>query len=85
MVSIPSVSVSYARNGNSTRANELGMRSLREDGWRLIREGRTLPDIRDTIVGEYDVTPECCERDLAQLLSELASQGLISVGATAAA
>ena len=28
--SIPSVSVSYARNGSSTRANELGMRPMQE-------------------------------------------------------
>lgn len=28
--SIPSVSVSYARDGNSTRSNELGMRPMQE-------------------------------------------------------
>ncbi len=28
--SVPSISVSYARNGNSTRSNELGMRSMQE-------------------------------------------------------
>jgi hypothetical protein len=28
--SVPSVSVSYARNGNSTRANALGMRPMQE-------------------------------------------------------
>jgi hypothetical protein len=28
--SIPSVSVSYARNGQSTKANELGMRPMQE-------------------------------------------------------
>ena len=30
MQSIPSVSVSYARNGSSTKANELGMRPMQE-------------------------------------------------------
>ena len=28
--SIPSVSVTYARNGSSTKANELGMRVMQE-------------------------------------------------------
>ena len=27
---VPSVSVSYARNGNSTKSNELGMRAMQE-------------------------------------------------------
>src|SRR5687767_15823339 len=30
MKSVPSVSVSYARNGSSTKANELGMRPMQE-------------------------------------------------------
>jgi hypothetical protein len=30
MKSVPSVSVSYARNGNSTKANALGMRPMQE-------------------------------------------------------
>ena len=31
--SVPSVSVSYARNGSSTRANALGMRPMQERAW----------------------------------------------------
>jgi hypothetical protein len=30
MKSVPSVSVSYARNGSSTKANEFGMRPMQE-------------------------------------------------------
>src|SRR6187200_1394551 len=33
MNSIPSVSVTYARNGSSTKANALGMRSMQERVW----------------------------------------------------
>ncbi|WP_025318817.1 pseudomurein-binding repeat-containing protein [Granulibacter bethesdensis] len=33
MSAIPSVSVSYARSGNSTKANELGMRPMQERGY----------------------------------------------------
>src|SRR6266478_307964 len=32
-ISIPSVSVTYARNGSSTRANALGMRPMQERVW----------------------------------------------------
>ena len=32
-VSVPSVSVSYARDGSSTRSNELGMRPMQERAW----------------------------------------------------
>src|SRR5271155_4281954 len=31
--SVPSISVSYARNGNSTKANALGMRPMQERVW----------------------------------------------------
>src|SRR5579863_7489373 len=30
---VPSISVSYARNGSSTKANELGMRPMQERAW----------------------------------------------------
>ena len=30
---VPSISVAYARNGNSTKANELGMRPMQERAW----------------------------------------------------
>ncbi|HEX4079766.1 MAG TPA: DEAD/DEAH box helicase family protein [Rhizomicrobium sp.] len=30
---VPSVSVTYARNGNSTKTNALGMRAMREKAW----------------------------------------------------
>ena len=32
-ISVPSVSVSYARDGSSTRSNELGMRAMQERAW----------------------------------------------------
>jgi len=34
MKSVPSVSVSYARNGSSTKANALGMRPMQERAYR---------------------------------------------------
>ena len=47
--------------------------------WELIQEPKTVNDVRDTILREYDVEPDRCERDLLALLQELAGRGLIEV------
>lgn len=48
--------------------------------WNLIQEPRTLNDIRNVIMEEYEVEPERCEREILNLLQELAAEGLIEVG-----
>ena len=47
--------------------------------WELIREPKTVYEVRDVIVAEYDVEPEVCERDLLALLEQLSDEGLIQV------
>ncbi len=47
--------------------------------WTLIQEPRTVSEIRDTILREYEVEPKQCEEDLFALLAELLSHGLIEV------
>lgn len=47
--------------------------------WALVREPRTISDIRDSIVTEYDVEPDSCLRDLIQFLEGLETEGLIRV------
>ncbi len=47
--------------------------------WSLIQKPRTVNEIRDIIVDEYDVEPERCERDLLVLLQRLADEGLVEV------
>lgn len=47
--------------------------------WHLIQEPRTVPELRDALLQEYDVEPERCERDLLILLEALAANGLIEV------
>jgi hypothetical protein len=51
--------------------------------WSLLEDPRTVDDIRSTIVDEYDVEPERCERDLIVLLEKLLAEGLIEVKASA--
>jgi hypothetical protein len=53
--------------------------------WNLMRQPRAVREIQNTLVGEYDVEPERCSRDLLGLLEKLLSEGLIEVkdGSTA--
>lgn len=53
--------------------------------WNLLQEPRTIDDIRDTLLEEYEVEPDRCECDLLILLQQLADSELIEVtNATAA-
>lgn len=38
-----------------------------------------MSDIVESLLEEYDVTRDCCERDVLTLLQELARENLISV------
>jgi hypothetical protein len=49
--------------------------------WSLIQEPRTVNEIRNILLEEYEVQPERCERDLLVLLQRLADEGLIEVEA----
>jgi hypothetical protein len=47
--------------------------------WALLREPRTVADIRDALLAEYDVTAPRLEADLLRLLTRLAAERLIEV------
>jgi hypothetical protein len=47
--------------------------------WDLLQEPRTVNDIRDIILQEYEVESQRCEHDLLRLLQELSDKGLIEV------
>ena len=49
--------------------------------WSLIQKPRTVNEIRDILLEEYEVEPERCERDLLALLQRLADEGIIEVEA----
>jgi hypothetical protein len=56
-----------------------GLDDVGARAWELIREPRTVAELRDTLVEEYEVEPDRCEADLRELLLELADAGLIEV------
>ena len=47
--------------------------------WNLIQQGKSVQQIRDSMLEEFDVEAERCEADLLALLQELAESGLIEV------
>jgi hypothetical protein len=52
--------------------------------WNLLKQPRSVEELRDTLLDEYEVDAELCERDLLSLLEKMRSEGLIEVrsGAT---
>ena len=47
--------------------------------WNLIQKPRLAREIKETLLNEYDVEPQRCERDLLALLNDLAGKGLIEI------
>jgi Coenzyme PQQ synthesis protein D (PqqD) len=45
--------------------------------WTLVAEPRTVGEICDTLLDEYEVEPDVCERDVIALLGELAAKGFV--------
>lgn len=52
--------------------------------WNLLQKPRSIGELRDALVDEYDVEAERCERDLLELLEKMSAEGLIEVAGAAA-
>ncbi len=55
-----------------------GLDSVGQSIWLLMRDGKTLADICDLLLEEYDVTREALTRDVLELADKLLAQGLIT-------
>ncbi|HTW23573.1 MAG TPA: PqqD family peptide modification chaperone [Candidatus Baltobacteraceae bacterium] len=51
--------------------------------WALLQQKRSVGELRDLLVEEYDVEAERCERDLLDLLEKMRTEGLIQVASVA--
>lgn len=49
--------------------------------WELLRDPRSVAELRDAVTAAYDVDAATAERDLLALLRELAERGLVEVAA----
>ncbi len=47
--------------------------------WHLIREPKSVSEILDALLSEYEVERECCEKDLLAFLEKLSKEGLIEI------
>lgn len=52
--------------------------------WNLLQRPRTVGEVRDALLAEYEVDAERCERDLLGLLEKMRAEGLIQVRSAAA-
>jgi hypothetical protein len=64
---------------NITSGIYYGLNTVGTRSRKMIKEPRTVHEIRDALLEEYEVEPERCERDVLVLLQELASKGLIEI------
>jgi hypothetical protein len=61
-----------------------GMNPVGTRIWTLLKEPRSVEQLRDTLLTEYEVDAALCERDLLDLLGKMKSEGLIEVRSAAA-
>ncbi|MCR4318908.1 MAG: lasso peptide biosynthesis PqqD family chaperone [Candidatus Brocadiaceae bacterium] len=47
--------------------------------WEIIQEPKTVKEILDTLLNDYDVEPKRCESDLLAVLQEMTDEGLIEI------
>ena len=47
--------------------------------WNLIQEPKTVAEIREAVLDEYDVEKEVCEKDIMELIAELSDKGLVDI------
>lgn len=62
-----------------------GLNAVGSSIWNLIQQPKTVNQIREALLAEYDVEPEQCDRDLHTILTDLIGAGLIEVEHEAAA
>jgi hypothetical protein len=56
-----------------------GMNAVGARVWNLLQQPRSVSDLRDILLDEYEVEKELCERDLIALLRKMHGEGLIEV------
>lgn len=56
-----------------------GLGAVGRTVWDLLRQPRSVREMRDLLLDEYEVEPARCEHDLLALLHELAARRLIEI------
>ena len=61
-----------------------GLDSVGSRVWTLLQQPRSVGELRDALLSEYEVEARRCEQDLLALLESMRSEGLIEVRAISA-
>jgi len=64
---------------NLKTSTYFGLNAVGSSIWKLIQEPKTVKEIRDAILEEFDVEPDRCEHDVLELLQALSTHGLIEI------
>ncbi|MCC6975523.1 MAG: PqqD family protein [Anaerolineae bacterium] len=64
---------------NPTNGEYYGLNPVGALVWKLAQSPVKVSAVRDAILDSFEVSPEECERDLLELLEDMAGQGLIEV------
>ena len=56
-----------------------GLNSVGSAIWNLIQQPRTIRDLRDALVAEFEVDPQRCEEDLLAWLESMSDKELVKV------
>jgi len=56
-----------------------GMNPVGACVWNLVQQQRSVAELRDAVMDEYEVEAERCEREILELLEKMRSEGLIQV------
>lgn len=56
-----------------------GMNSMGSRIWKLLETPRSVTEICDTLLPDYDVTPDQCAKDLIPFLNKMAKKGVIKI------
>jgi hypothetical protein len=56
-----------------------GLNPVGASVWKLIQEPKTVSQVRDALLKEYDVQAERCEKDLLNLLERLEEEKLVEL------
>ena len=54
-----------------------GFNSVATSVWRELKQPKSFDELREMLLGEYDVDPEQCTRELRELLDDLFAKGLV--------
>ncbi|MBE9205427.1 PqqD family protein [Nostoc sp. LEGE 06077] len=56
-----------------------GLNQVGASIWNFIQSPKTVQEIQDAILAEYEVAAEVCKGDISALLEDLAAKGLIEI------